>query len=44
MSERIEVAKLPEFDAARHLNSDTAIDAYLTDVLEATMWRWWRQR
>jgi len=35
MVKRIKVAALPEFDAARYLNNDAAIAAYLTDVLEA---------
>lgn len=35
MGKRIRVADLPEFDAARYLNSETAIAAYLTDILEA---------
>ncbi|MEW6664064.1 MAG: addiction module antidote protein [Thermodesulfobacteriota bacterium] len=32
---RIKVADLPEFDAAPYLDSEAAIAAYLTDVLEA---------
>jgi len=32
---RIKVADLPEFDAAPYLGSETAIAAYLTDILEA---------
>ena len=32
---RIKVAVLPEFDAARYLDSEAAIAAYLTDILEA---------
>ncbi|OOG49936.1 addiction module antidote protein [Polaromonas sp. C04] len=35
MSKRIKVDELPEFDAAPYLDSDTAIAAYLTDILEA---------
>jgi probable addiction module antidote protein/putative addiction module killer protein len=35
MSKRIKVADLPEFDAAHYLDSETAIAAYLTDILEA---------
>ncbi len=35
MSKRIKVADLPEFDAARYLDSETSIAAYLTDILEA---------
>lgn len=35
MTKRIKVADLPEFDAARYLDSETSIAAYLTDILEA---------
>lgn len=35
MSKRIKVDDLPEFDAAPYLESQTAIAAYLTDILEA---------
>lgn len=35
MADRISVDKLPQFDAAPYLNSETAIAAYLTDILEA---------
>ena len=35
MSKRIKVASLPEFDAAHYLDNETAIAAYLTDILEA---------
>src|SRR3990172_8988659 len=35
MAQRIKVADLPEFDAARYLESEAAIAAYLTDILEA---------
>jgi probable addiction module antidote protein len=35
MSKRINVADLPEFDAAQYLDSDEIIAAYLTDILEA---------
>ena len=35
MSKRIKVADLPEFDSARYLESETAITACLTDILEA---------
>ena len=35
MSKRIQVADLPEFDGVRHLDSETSIAAYLTDILEA---------
>ena len=34
MTKRIKVKNLPEFDAARYLDSEAAIAAYLTDVLE----------
>ena len=35
MTKRITVVDLPEFDFAKYLDSDTAIAAYLTDILEA---------
>jgi probable addiction module antidote protein len=35
MTQRIEVADLPEFDAAPYLDSEASIAAYLTDILEA---------
>jgi probable addiction module antidote protein len=35
MSKRINVADLPEFDSAPYLDSEDAIAAYLTDILEA---------
>ncbi len=35
MSKRITVANLPDFDAAPYLDSEVAIAAYLTDILEA---------
>ena len=35
MTQRIRVDDLPEFDAAPYLNSEEAIAAYLTDILEA---------
>ena len=35
MSKRIKVADLPKFDAARYLDNETTIAAYLTDILEA---------
>ncbi|MFZ2854141.1 MAG: addiction module antidote protein [Rhodocyclaceae bacterium] len=35
MSKRIKIADLPEFDAAPYLDSETAMAAYLTDILEA---------
>ena len=35
MSKRIQVDQLPEFDAAPYLDSETAIAAYLTDILQA---------
>jgi probable addiction module antidote protein len=34
-AKRIDVDALPEFDVARHLTGETAIAAYLTDILEA---------
>jgi len=35
MTKKINVADLPEFDAAPYLDSEEAIAAYLTDILEA---------
>jgi probable addiction module antidote protein len=35
MSKRRKVVGLPEFDGAQYLDSETAIAAYLTDILEA---------
>ena len=35
MTKRIKVTELPEFDAAQFLDSEEAIAAYLTDILEA---------
>lgn len=35
MRERIKVVDLPEFDAARYLENQDSVAAYLTDVLEA---------
>jgi len=35
MSTKIKVTDLPEFDAAPYLDSEEAIAAYLTDILEA---------
>jgi probable addiction module antidote protein len=35
MSKQIKVAELPEFDAAPYLESEAAIAAYLTEILEA---------
>jgi len=35
MTKRIKVAELPEFDAAPYLDSEEAIAAYLTDILDA---------
>jgi len=35
MTKRIKAADLPDFDAARYLDSEEAIAAYLTDILEA---------
>ena len=34
MTKRIKIDDLPEFDAAPYLNSQEAIAAYLTDILE----------
>lgn len=35
MTKRIKAADLPDFDAARYLDSDEAIAAFLTDILAA---------
>ncbi len=35
MNARIKVEELPMFDAAPYLDSDEAIAAYLTDILQA---------
>lgn len=35
MTKRIKVADLPEFDAARYLDNEESIAAFLTDILEA---------
>jgi probable addiction module antidote protein len=35
MRKRIKVADLPKFDAARYLDNEATIAAYLTDILEA---------
>jgi probable addiction module antidote protein len=35
MSKRIRMADLPQFDAARYLDSEASVAAYLTDILEA---------
>jgi len=35
MGTRIKVDELPAFDAAPYLDSDVAIAAYLTDILQA---------
>lgn len=35
MTKRINIDDLPEFDAAPYLNSEEAIAAYLTDILQA---------
>ena len=35
MTKRIKVADLPEFDTAKYLDSEAAVAAYLTDILEA---------
>jgi len=34
-SKRTKVAGLPEFDAARYLDDEAAVAAYLTDIIEA---------
>lgn len=35
MAKKIKAAALPRFDAARYLDNEKAIAAYLTDILEA---------
>jgi probable addiction module antidote protein len=35
MTKRIKVDALPKFDATQYLDSETAVAAYLTDILEA---------
>ena len=35
MARRIKVTDLPEFDAAKYLDNEAVIAAYLTDILEA---------
>lgn len=35
MTKRIQIASLPNFDAASYLDSEEAIAAYLTDILSA---------
>lgn len=35
MNKRIKAADLPEFDATPYLDSEVAVAAYLTDILEA---------
>jgi probable addiction module antidote protein len=35
MPKRIKAKELPEFDAAAYLDDETAVAAYLTDILEA---------
>jgi len=35
MNKRIKVSELPQFDAAPYLDTEEAIAAYLTDILEA---------
>jgi hypothetical protein len=35
VTKRIKAADLPEFDAAQYVDSDAAVAAYLTDILEA---------
>lgn len=37
MTKKISVSNLPEFDLARQLNSDAAIAAYITMVIEEAM-------
>lgn len=34
MKKRIDIASLPEFDAAPHLTNEVTIAAYLTDILQ----------
>lgn len=43
MRKRIKATDLPEFDAARYLESETAIAAYLTDILQANDAACWRR-
>ncbi len=35
MTKRTKVSELPEFDAALYLDSEEAVAAYLTDILES---------
>jgi probable addiction module antidote protein len=35
MTKRTKVSELPEFDAAPYLDSEEAVAAYLTDILES---------
>lgn len=35
MTERIDTQQLPEFDAAQYLDSEEAVAAYLSDIMEA---------
>src|ERR1700690_4535267 len=35
MTERVKVADLPEFDAAQFLDSEDAVAAFLSDILQA---------
>ena len=35
MTKRIKAADLPEFDAARYLDNEASVAAYLTDILDA---------
>jgi len=35
MTKRIKISDLPDFDAAPYLDSEEAVAAYLTDILEA---------
>ena len=36
MTKRLKVSDLPNFDAAPYLDTDEAVAAYLTDILEAS--------
>ena len=36
MTKRVKVSDLPDFDAAPYLDTDEAVAAYLTDILEAS--------
>ena len=41
MTERIDVANLPEFDASQFLDSDEAVAAYLNDFCRPMIRRSW---